>query len=53
MIETALAPLKEPRYSVWQKNLMRGCDRTKLIMGHIRRYLIVIIGFFFPLHRIF
>lgn len=40
------SPLKEPRYSVWQKNLMWGCDWTKLLINHIRWHLIVIIDFF-------
>jgi len=40
------SPLKEPRYNVWQKNLMWGCDWTKLLMNHIRWYLIVLIDFF-------
>lgn len=40
------SPLKEPRYNVWRKNLMWGCDWTKLLINHIRWYLIVIIDFF-------
>ncbi len=40
------SPLKEPRYGVWQKNLMWGCDWTKLLINHIRWYLIIIIDFF-------
>jgi transposase InsO family protein len=40
------SPLKEPRYSVWQRNIMWGCDWTKLLINHIRWYLIVIIDFF-------
>lgn len=40
------SPLKEPRYSIWQKNLMWGCDWTKLLINHIRWYLIILIDFF-------
>lgn len=40
------SPLKEPRYSIWQKNLMWGCDWTKLLVNHIRWYLIILIDFF-------
>jgi putative transposase len=40
------SPLKEPRYSVWQRNLMWGCDWTKLLINHLRWYLIVLIDFF-------
>jgi putative transposase len=40
------SPLKEPRYNVWQKNLMWGSDWTKLKINHIRWYLIILIDFF-------
>ncbi len=40
------SPLKEPRYNVWQRNLMWGCDWTKLKIEHIRWYLIILIDFF-------
>lgn len=40
------SPLKEPRYNVWQRNLMWGCDWTKLRINHIRWYLIAVIDFF-------
>jgi putative transposase len=40
------SPLKTPRYNVWQRNLMWGCDWTKLLINHIRWYLIILIDFF-------
>jgi len=40
------SPLKEPRYHVWQRNLMWGCDWTKLLINHIRWYFIILIDFF-------
>ncbi len=40
------SPLKEPRYNIWRRNLMWGCDWTKLLINHIRWYLIIIIDFF-------
>jgi transposase InsO family protein len=40
------SPLKEPRYSVWRRNIMWGCDWTKLLISHIRWYLIIVIDFF-------
>ena len=40
------SPLKEPKYNIWQKNLMWGCDWTKLLINHIRWYLIILIDFF-------
>ena len=40
------SPLKEPKYNIWQKNLMWGCDWTKLLINHTRWYLLVIIDFF-------
>lgn len=40
------SPLTEPRYSVWQRNLMWGCDWTKLLINHVRWYLIILIDFF-------
>jgi len=40
------SPLKEPRYNVWQRNLMWGCDWTKLLINHMRWYLLILIDFF-------
>jgi hypothetical protein len=40
------APWKEPRYEVWQRNLMWGCDWTKLLVGGLRWYLLTVIDFF-------
>ena len=40
------APWKEPRYEVWQRNLMWGCDWTKLSVGGLRWYLLTVIDFF-------
>ena len=40
------SPLKEPRYILWQKNLMWGCHLTKLLINHIRWYLLILIDFF-------
>jgi putative transposase len=40
------SPLKEPRYNVWRKNLMWGCDWTKLLVNHVRWYLLILIDFF-------
>jgi putative transposase len=40
------APWKEPRYEVWQRNLMWGSDWTKLRVGGVRWYLLTVIDFF-------
>ncbi|WP_168062736.1 integrase core domain-containing protein [Candidatus Manganitrophus noduliformans] len=40
------APWETPRYEVWQKNLMWGCDWTKLKIGDLRWYLLTLIDFF-------
>lgn len=40
------SPLKEPRFNIWRKNLLWGCDWTRLLINHIRWYLIIIIDFF-------
>ena len=40
------SPLKGPKYRIWQRNLMWGCDWTKLLINHVRWYLIVLIDFF-------
>jgi putative transposase len=40
------APWKDPRYEVWQRNLMWGCDWTKLLVGGVRWYLLTVIDFF-------
>ena len=39
-------PWKHPRYEVWQRNLMWGCDWTKLRVGGLRWYLLTVIDFF-------
>jgi putative transposase len=44
--ERRAAPWKEPRYEVWQRNLMWGCDWTKLLVGGVRWYLLTVIDFF-------
>jgi transposase len=31
--ERRAAPWKDPRYEIWQRNLMWGCDWTKLLVG--------------------
>lgn len=40
------APWKSPRYEVRQRNLLWGCDWTKLKIGHLRWYLLTVIDFF-------
>jgi len=40
------APWKDPRYEVWQRNLMWGSDWTKLSVGGVRWYLLTVIDFF-------
>jgi len=40
------SPLREPRYNVWQRNLMWGCDWTKLLINHMRWHLLILIDFF-------
>lgn len=40
------APWETPRYEVWQKNRMWGCDWTKLRIGDLRWYLLTVIDFF-------
>jgi transposase InsO family protein len=40
------SPMKEARYNVWQRNLMWGCDWTKLLINHMRWYLLILIDFF-------
>jgi putative transposase len=40
------APWKEPRYEVWQRNLLWGSDWTKLSIGGVRWYLLTVIDFF-------
>jgi transposase InsO family protein len=44
--ERRAAPWKEPRYEVWQRNLMWGCDWTKLLVGGVRWYLLTVIDFY-------
>jgi putative transposase len=44
--ERRAAPWKGPRYEVWQRNLMWGCDWTKLLVGGLRWYLLTVIDFF-------
>ena len=40
------APWKQSRYEVWQRNLMWGCDWTKLLVGGLRWYLLTVIDFY-------
>jgi len=40
------SPLKKPRYHVWQRNRMWGCDWSKLLINHMRWYLLILIDFF-------
>ena len=40
------APWNNPRYEVWGKNLLWGCDWTRLRIGHLRWYLLTVIDFF-------
>jgi transposase InsO family protein len=44
--ERRAAPWKDPHYEVWQRNLMWGCDWTKLLVGGLRWYLLTVIDFF-------
>lgn len=44
--ERRAAPWNSPRYEVWQRNLMWGCDWTKLRVGGVRWYLLTVIDFF-------
>lgn len=44
--ERRAAPWKDPRYEVWQRNLMWGCDWTRLLVGGLRWYLLTVIDFF-------
>jgi putative transposase len=44
--ERRAAPWKEPRYEVWQRNVMWGSDWTKLRVGAVRWYLVTVIDFF-------
>jgi len=49
------APWKEPRYEVFRRNVMWGCDWTKLRIAGLRWYLLILIDFFSRLvvaHRI-
>jgi len=49
------SPWKEPRYEVFHRNLMWGCDWTRLRIAGIRWYLLTLIDFFSRLvlaHRI-
>lgn len=40
------APWDSPRYEVWQKHLLWGCDWTRLSIAHLRWYLLTVIDFF-------
>jgi len=40
------APWNSPRYEIWQRNLMWGCDWTRLKIGHLRWYLLTVIDFY-------
>jgi transposase InsO family protein len=44
--ERRAAPWQEPRYEVWQRNLLWGSDWTKLRVGGVRWYLLTVIDFF-------
>jgi len=44
--ERRAAAWKEPRYEVWQRNVMWGSDWTKLSVGAVRWYLVTVIDFF-------
>ena len=44
--ERRAAPWKDPRYEVWQRNLMWGCVWTRLLVGGLRWYLLTVIDFF-------
>lgn len=44
--ERRAVPWKDPRYEVWQRNLMWGCDWTRLLVGGLRWYLLTVIDFF-------
>jgi putative transposase len=44
--ERRAAPWKDPRYEVWRRNLMWGCDWSKLLVGGLRWYLLTVIDFF-------
>lgn len=49
------APWKEPRYEVFRRNVMWGCDWTQLRIAGVRWYLLTLIDFFSRLvvaHRI-
>ncbi len=39
-------PWDSPRYEVWRKDLLWGCDWTRLKVGHLRWYLLTVIDFF-------
>lgn len=40
------SPWDEPRYEVWQRNMMWGSDWTRLKINHVRWYLLALIDFF-------
>jgi len=40
------APWKTPRYEVWRRNILWGCDWTKLSVSGVRWYLLTVIDFF-------
>lgn len=40
------APWKHPRYEAWQRNLLWGCDWTRLSISHVRWYLLTVMDFF-------
>jgi putative transposase len=40
------APWEVPRYEVWQKHLLWGCDWTRLSIAHLRWYLLTVMDFF-------
>lgn len=44
--ERRAAPWKQPRYEVWQRNLLWGSDWSKLSVGGARWYMLTVIDFF-------
>lgn len=44
--ERRAAPWKEPRYEVWQRNLLWGGDWTRLSIGSVRWYLLTVLDLF-------
>lgn len=40
------SPWTSPRYEVWRRNLIWGCDWTRLKVGSLRWYLLTVMDFF-------